>query len=372
MLKLLAISRDYGACTHIRIRQIINEMNRSNLAKTWSFDVRDNIPEAEKIFTEGATAADIIWFGRSVSDGVRESVKELQATGKKIIFDLDDNVFDLSPWSVHYSSFGTQEISIDGKAVWKDKVNIDIPTNRKRQDNYKKFLGEASAISVTTPVLMEAYKPYAKKIFVFPNAVDMKLWDCGQTIQHDPSKVRILWQGGASHYEDFWELEGVIPAITEKYPQVQWVMMGADWEFFWKDVPRDRYEYIDWVHIEGYAYRLKLAGADIGIAPLRDTSFNRCKSSIKYYEQAAMGIPTVASNISPYKDDIRDGKSGYLASTPEEWMEKLSRLIEDPILRASMGGEAKKYVERERTVEVIAPLIVKTMESHVSGKGLIK
>lgn len=372
MLKILAITRDYGACTHIRIRQVVNEMERKNLAKVWSFDVKNCLPEAENIFYEGAHHADVIWFGRSVSKHVVDSVVELQKMGKKVIFDLDDNVFDLSPWSAHYGTFGTEEVFIDGKAVWKDKVNINIPDNKKRQEYYKEFLSVSSAISVTTPVLMDYYKPYSKKIFVFPNAMDMKLWDCGQTIQRDPNQVRILWQGGVSHYEDFWEIIEVIPEITKKYPQVHWMMMGASWEFFWKDVPKDRYEYIDWVHIEGYPYRMKLAGADIGIAPLRDTRFNRCKSSIKFYEHAAMGIPTVASNIPPYSDDIHDGKNGYLANTKEEWMEKLSRLIEDSLERNRMGEAAKKYVERDRSVEVVTPLIVKAMEAHVEGKGLDK
>jgi glycosyltransferase involved in cell wall biosynthesis len=346
-------------------------MERRNLAKVWSFDIKNCLPEAENIFYEGAHHADVIWFGRSVSKNVVDSVIELQKLGKKVIFDLDDNVFDISPWSAHYSTFGTEEVEIDGKAVWKDKVNISIPDNRKRQEYYKDFLSIASAMSVTTPVLMNYYKPYSKKIFVFPNAIDMKQWDCGQTIQRDKNKVRILWQGGISHYEDFWEIIEVIPEITKKYPQVHWVMMGATWEYFWKDIPKDRHEYLDWVHIEGYPYRMKLIGADIGIAPLRDTRFNRCKSSIKYYEHAAMGIPTVASNIPPYSHDIRDGRNGYLADTKEEWIEKLSRLIEDTVERNRMGEEAKQYVMKERSVEVVAPLIVKAMEAHVAGKGLV-
>lgn len=370
MLKLLSITRDPGACTHIRLRQIVNEIEKKNLAKVWQFDVKDNIPEAEKIFNDGAYHADIIWFGRNISENIINSAEELQKLGKKIILDLDDNVFDISPWSAHYETFGTEEVSIDGKAVWKDKININIPANRARQEQYKKFLSIASAVSVTTPVLMDQYKPYAKKIFVFPNAIDMKAWDCKQTLQRDPNKIRIFWQGGVSHYEDFWEIIEVIPEITKKYPQVQWVMMGASWEHFWKDIPKDRYEYLDWVHIEGYPYRMQLVGADIGICPLRDTSFNRCKSSIKYYEHAALGIPTVASNMSPYADDIEDGKTGYLASSKDEWIEKLSRLIEDPVERNRIGGEAKRYVERERSVEVVAPLIAKAMDAHVNGKGL--
>lgn len=372
MLKLLSITRDYGACTHIRIRQIAREIKEKNLAKIWQFDVKDNLPEAQKIFMDGAHSADLIWFGRSVSQGILESVDNLQKMGKKFLFDLDDYIFDVSPWSAHYDQFGTEEVYIDGKAVWKDKVNINLPQNRKKREEYHKLLESIGALSVTTPMLMEQYKKNAKKIYVFPNTVNLEEWSFGKPVVRDPDKVRILWQGGVSHYEDFWELEKVIPEISKKYPQVQWVMFGAAWDVFWRDIPESTHEYHPWVHIEGYPYAMKLLGGDIGITPLRDTRFNRCKSSIKYYEQAALGMPTVASNMSPYSDDIEDGKTGYLASSPEEWVEKLSRLIEDPALRGKMGGEARRYVERERSVEVVAPLIVKAMESYVNGKGLVK
>ena len=370
MLKLLSIVRDFGACSHIRMRQIVKEIKRKELARVFEVDATHPQWEAEDITEEGVKKANLIWIGRSVSKNIIGLTKIAQDNGIKVLFDLDDFVLDVSPWSAHYDVLGTEEFNYNGRPMWKDKVNIDLKQNRKRRSEFIEYLKVVGALSVTTPRLMECYKPYANKIYVFPNTVDMKKWDYGMSVKKNPNKVKIFWQGGISHYEDFWEIADVIPEITKKYPQVHWVNMGAAWEFFWNKIPKERHEYIDWAFSEAYPYVMKLVGADIGIAPLRDTKFNRCKSSIKFYEYSALGMPTVASNVPPYCDDMVDGKNGFLASSPKEWMEKLSILIEDSIVRNRLAGAAYKYVESERSVEVVTPLIVQAMEAYVSGKGL--
>src|SRR3546814_14721972 len=47
----------------------------------------------------------------------------------------------------------------------------------------------------------------------------------------------------------------------------------------------------------------------VGVAPLSDTTFNRSKSDIKFLELAALGIPTIASDVAPYRS-IRHGETG--------------------------------------------------------------
>lgn len=81
---------------------------------------------------------------------------------------------------------------------------------------------------------------------------------------------------------------------------------------------------------------------DIGIIPLVDTNFNKCKSELKYIEFSALGIPVVASNINVYNETIEDGVTGYLAGDEDEWVDKLSKLIEDPNLRNAMVNNARE------------------------------
>ena len=80
---------------------------------------------------------------------------------------------------------------------------------------------------------------------------------------------------------------------------------------------------------------------DIGIMPLVNTEFNKCKSELKYIEFSALGIPVVASDIDVYKEAIEEGVTGFLANTEDEWVDKLSLLIEDPTLRNGIVNNAR-------------------------------
>jgi len=47
---------------------------------------------------------------------------------------------------------------------------------------------------------------------------------------------------------------------------------------------------------------------------------------------------------------ISDGINGYLAKDNDEWIEKISLLIENPELRKTIGTEARKTVEERYSV----------------------
>jgi len=55
------------------------------------------------------------------------------------------------------------------------------------------------------------------------------------------------------------------------------------------------------------------------------------------------------------KEIIEDGVNGFLANTEEEWIEKLSRLIEDPGLRMRMGKAGRKTIEERFSLKYNAP-----------------
>jgi len=90
---------------------------------------------------------------------------------------------------------------------------------------------------------------------------------------------------------------------------------------------------------------------DIGLAPLIDTSFNRSKSSIKYYEYGLREIPAVYSWVDPYIKTVREHKTGYLAQSEIEWYEKIKLLIENPKLRQEVAQNAREDVLSQYTIQ---------------------
>ncbi len=87
-----------------------------------------------------------------------------------------------------------------------------------------------------------------------------------------------------------------------------------------------------------------LRSMDIGIMPLPDDEWSRGKCGLKGLQYMALEIPTIMSPVGVNTDIIHDGVDGFLASSTGEWVEKLSRLIEDAELRARMGKAARQTV----------------------------
>jgi glycosyltransferase involved in cell wall biosynthesis len=81
---------------------------------------------------------------------------------------------------------------------------------------------------------------------------------------------------------------------------------------------------------------------DIGLAPAEDTDFFRAKSQLRFYEYGAVGIPVLGHPVT--YDEIDEGVTGFVPSSPSEWYDRLSLLIRDHDRRLSMGSHAHSYV----------------------------
>lgn len=84
---------------------------------------------------------------------------------------------------------------------------------------------------------------------------------------------------------------------------------------------------------------------DIGIMPLPDTPWTRGKCGYKLIQYMACGLPVIASPVGVNSEIVEHGVNGFLADTPAEWREAVSRLLSDKELRERMGATGRKKVE---------------------------
>ena len=70
----------------------------------------------------------------------------------------------------------------------------------------------------------------------------------------------------------------------------------------------------------------EIASVDLNIVPLANTPFNSSRSEHKFFEAAVVETPTLASSTHTYQNAIEDRVNGYLASSNDEWYNKLDEI----------------------------------------------
>jgi len=93
-----------------------------------------------------------------------------------------------------------------------------------------------------------------------------------------------------------------------------------------------------------------LSDIDIGVMPLPDDEWARGKCGLKGLQYMALGIPTVMSPVGVNTEIIDDGVNGLLAGDEDEWVSKLTSLLESDELRRDLGREGRDTVEERYSV----------------------
>ena len=101
---------------------------------------------------------------------------------------------------------------------------------------------------------------------------------------------------------------------------------------------------------------------DIGIYPLLPDPWTKGKMGLKVVAYMAVGIPSVSSPIGDHVRFVREGENGFFASTVDEWVGKLSQLIESPALREDVGRRGRATVEEYYCLDRQAPRLLRVLQ----------
>ena len=97
-----------------------------------------------------------------------------------------------------------------------------------------------------------------------------------------------------------------------------------------------------------------LAAGDVGIAPTPTDPWTLGKCGFKIVQYMAAGLPVVASPVGANAELVRDGETGFLPTSDEEWAEAIARLAHDVELRRRMGDAGRRRVEQELCLTRVA------------------
>jgi glycosyltransferase involved in cell wall biosynthesis len=226
------------------------------------------------------------------------------------VYELDDDPFELEHTNPAFADYN--------RATSRDSLMHCIQT--------------ADLITASVAPLAERIAEINPRVAVCKNRIDAALLDI-----HRPrrDKLTIGWAGGPSHFEDMREAAYGLRRAVDWHPDIDLHFIGADMT----RIVRRAARFTKWAPVTTDYYTL--VDFDIGIAPLRPGVFTDAKSYIKALEYAALGIPVVASDVTPYRDFVIDGVTGWLVSTDKQWASRLRELINDTAMRQEMGAKAK-------------------------------
>jgi glycosyltransferase involved in cell wall biosynthesis len=239
------------------------------------------------------------------------------------------------------------------RVLWEDGVTQDedrvysVEEAHKRVAQHYEIGKIARGVTVSTPFLADLYKAQGiEQVYVFPNSVREQDYFFPNLAPHDG--IRILWQGGTSHFEDWMPCAGAMAEVLKENPQAKLVVWGAIFPWM-KKLPAEQLEFHPWDDYAAYKIKRPCMDADINLCPLVDSPFNRGKSAIKWYEGSIGPRPeaTLAANVGPYKE-IEHGVTGLLYNNPQEFKEQLTALIRNKELRKTLGNRARQWVLANR------------------------
>jgi glycosyltransferase involved in cell wall biosynthesis/uncharacterized coiled-coil protein SlyX len=209
-------------------------------------------------------------------------------------------------------------------------------------------LSDADLVTVSTPQLCEVLSKYNKNIAVLPNYFEDLLWHFAvpKLKAEATDVVSVGFMGGQSHEPD---LEYVAPALLElvkaRPNRVSFHFWGAEPPASLRSLGNIAWTPFRLSSYEDFATYFQTQTADIFIAPLTDTLFNRCKSPLKFFEYSALGVPGVYSRLTPYQQVVSHGKNGLLAGSLREWADCLIQLVDDVELRHFLPTNAQATIE---------------------------
>lgn len=312
-----------------------------------------------------------------------------------VMLETDDNLFNVSPFNQAFKGLGIRDMNgdmiplghhigvvRDGErhVIWQDTSQgaspsdpdwpkgaapINLLQNRHMLASWRALIELADSVGCSTPATEVCVKKNAipRRTLVHPNLVRFDHYE-PVDLKENPKQIKILWQGGIAHYEDWYPLREALGNITKRYPEVHWVIWGAQFPWVKELIPAHRYTYKSWCPYPEYKLRLATIGHDISLAPLQENVFNTCRSAIKWYEASVLKKPaaTLAQNSGAYQHEIEDGKTALLFNTPQEFEDKLATLIENEKFRRELASNAKDWISENRDAMKEVPRLVQYWE----------
>jgi glycosyltransferase involved in cell wall biosynthesis len=242
-------------------------------------------------------------------------------SGTKIVFDFDD-------------------------AIWLNDVsdgNTDLKW-LKKPSKTSKIIKISDLVFAGNKYLADYALKYNKNVKIIPTTIDTSYHKKSNS-EKAKNAVCIGWTGTSTTLKHFEHAIPFLIKLRNKYQSRIYFKIIVDFPYKVNELDLTAIEWKLDSEIE------ELSEFDIGIMPLPDDEWTKGKCGFKGLQYMAMEIPTVMSPVGVNSDIIINGENGFLAFNEEDWIDKLSQLIENPDLRFKLGRKGLQTVIEKYSVE---------------------
>jgi glycosyltransferase involved in cell wall biosynthesis len=185
-----------------------------------------------------------------------------------------------------------------------------------------------------------------KNVAVIPTCIDTNLYPRKKTASEGPEFV-LGWIGTKGNLRYLRMLEPVFEEVGRRFPSVRLKIVSND--FY--DPPSLQVIKKNW--------RLEdenedLLSFDAGLMPLGQDPWSRGKCGLKIIQYLSVGVPVICTPVGINRDIVQDGVNGFWATTAEEWVDRIARLLRDRDLRQKMGRRGIETVEEGYSLSVVS------------------
>lgn len=280
-------------------------------------------------------AYDLVFLHREAMAFGPAVLERMIARKKPVVFDFDDAI-----WL-------RNENRVNPLAAW-----VKCPGKTRTIAKW------ASTVLAGNSYLAEWARRYNRSTHIVPTTIDTE-GGYSRLKAHGPSEVPVIgWSGTTSTLRYLEFLRPVLRELSQhRRFRLRVICDGAP--VHWPEVE------MDWRTWSSTREVDDLIPVDIGLMPQPREEWAKGKCGAKALQYMALGIAPVASRNGVLPEILEEGRSGFLADAPWEWVERLEELLDDWKLRAAMGEQARMTVQERYSARIHVPRIADIFHSVV-------
>lgn len=244
----------------------------------------------------------------------------IKSRSRKLIYDIDDAIWEPHGKKHHWFT------------QWRTNRRLD------------KIVSNADLCIAANNFIANHLSKFNKNVEIVPMSLPAKEWSCKDNLLKSSGIITIGWSGSPSNLPFLTAIEQPLYIIQQKFPSVEYVVFsGAR--------PRLIQLIIKYIPYAKEKEAEIIRSFDIGLLPLDTSPFANGKSPIKGLQYSACGLAVVCTPTAGVTEIFEENKTALFARDHQEWVECLTRLIQEPSLRLSLAKRAREVFEQKFTLE---------------------